>query len=164
MAGHTDNSVVIKAPLTLVWDMTNDVESWPRLFSEYASAEILEWDGDAVRFRLAMRPDAQGRVWSWVSERVPDPATHTVRSRRIETGVFKYMNLFWEYQETEDGVRMRWVQDFEMKPDAHTDDAGMTDHMNRSTRVQQARIKEIIEKSVKDRGLGSRPTGVEGRA
>ncbi|MGH3898242.1 MAG: SRPBCC family protein, partial [Pseudonocardiaceae bacterium] len=27
--------------MELVWSMTNDVESWPQLFSEYASAEIL---------------------------------------------------------------------------------------------------------------------------
>jgi hypothetical protein len=29
MAGHTDNAVVIAAPMDLVWDMTNDVENWP---------------------------------------------------------------------------------------------------------------------------------------
>ena len=42
MAGHTDNSIVINAPLQLVWDMTNDVESWPWLFTEYDSVAILE--------------------------------------------------------------------------------------------------------------------------
>lgn len=42
MAGHTDNAIVIDAPMDLVWNMTNDVGSWPRLFGEYASAEILE--------------------------------------------------------------------------------------------------------------------------
>ncbi|MCO8306936.1 polyketide cyclase, partial [Streptomyces sp. RKCA-744] len=35
MAGHTDNEVMIKAPFDLVWDMTNDLENWPQLFSEY---------------------------------------------------------------------------------------------------------------------------------
>ena len=37
MAGHTENEITIAAPLDLVWDMTNDLESWPQLFSEYAS-------------------------------------------------------------------------------------------------------------------------------
>ncbi len=41
MAGHTENEITIAAPVDLVWDMTNDVERWPQLFSEYASAEIL---------------------------------------------------------------------------------------------------------------------------
>ena len=54
----------------------NDVERWPELFTEYASAEILERDGDTVRFRLTMHPDPEhgGQVWSWVSERTADPA------------------------------------------------------------------------------------------
>jgi aromatase len=147
MAGHTDNSVVIDAPLDLVWRMTNDVASWPGLFSEYASTEILHTDGEAVRFRLTMHPDPQGRVWSWVSERVTDPADRTVRARRIETGAFKYMNLFWEYQEVPGGVRMRWVQDFEMRPGGHADDAGMTAHLNRTSREQQERIRIQIEKA-----------------
>ncbi|MDR7276787.1 SRPBCC family protein [Catenuloplanes atrovinosus] len=147
MAGHTDNSVLIAAPLDLVWEMTNDVASWPELFSEYASAEILHRDGDTVRFRLTMHPDEAGRVWSWVSERTADPATHTVRARRIETGAFKYMNLFWEYVPRDDGVLMRWVQDFELKPGAHTDDEGMTAHLNRTSRAQQDRIRDLVEKA-----------------
>lgn len=155
MAGHTDNSIVIKAPFDLVWEMTNDIESWPALFSEYAEAEVTGRDGDAVRFRLTMHPDPQGRVWSWVSERVPSRTEKMVRARRIETGAFKYMNLFWEYTEADGGVRLRWVQDFELRAGAHTDDDGMTEHLNRTTQHQQARIKEAVEKAAADRGLGA---------
>lgn len=39
MAGHTDNSITVDAPLDLVWDITNDIEKWPELFSEYASSK-----------------------------------------------------------------------------------------------------------------------------
>ena len=38
MAGHTDNSVVIDTPLDVVWERMNDLENWPNLFTEYASA------------------------------------------------------------------------------------------------------------------------------
>ena len=155
MAGQTDNAIVIKAPFDLVWDMTNDIESWPVLFSEYADAEVIGRTGDAVTFRLTMYPDPQGRVWSWVSERVPSRAEKVVRARRIETGVFKYMNLFWEYTEVDGGVRLRWVQDFELRAGAHTDDAGMTEHLDRTTRHQQARIREAVEKAAADRGLSA---------
>ena len=79
MAGHTDNEISIAAPMELVWDMTNDIDNWPRLFSEYASVDVLERDGDRVTFRLTMHPDKDGKVWSWVSERVADPTTRTVR-------------------------------------------------------------------------------------
>jgi aromatase len=145
VSGHTDNSIVIDAPMDLVWDMTNDVESWTSLFSEYSVAEIVERRGASVRFRLALHPDENGIVWSWISERTPDPQTRTVRSARVETGVFKYMSLFWEYTQEEGGVRMRWVQDFEMKPTAPVDDEFMTNRLNTNTAGQMRLIKEKVE-------------------
>lgn len=145
MSGHTDNSIVINAPLDLVWDITNDVESWSSLFSEYSISEIVERRGDTVRFRLALHPDENGTVWSWVSERTADPESKTVRSARVETGVFKYMALFWEYLQEDDGVRMRWVQDFEMKPIAPINDEQMTARLNTNTAIQMQLIKEKVE-------------------
>lgn len=145
MAGHTDNKIVINAPLPLVWAMTNDVTTWPTLFSEYSSAEVLSRDGDTVTFRLTMKPDENGREWSWVSERTPDAHSNTVRARRIETGPFEYMQILWEYEETDQGTAMRWVQDFHMKPTAPLDDAGMTERINHNSALQQARIKGIVE-------------------
>jgi aromatase len=145
MSGHTDNAVVIAAPMNLVWSMTNDVASWPRLFSEYESAEILEQDGNSVTFRLTLRPDENGQRWSWVSRRSADEASRSVRAHRVETGPFSYMNIRWEYAETGDGVQLRWIQDFEMKPGAPLDDQGMTDRLNRNTAVQMELIKEKVE-------------------
>jgi aromatase len=145
MAGHTDNAIVINAPMQLVWDMTNDVASWPQLFSEYAAADIIERDGDTVTFRLTMHPDSDGTVWSWVSQRRPDPAKREVHAHRIETGPFEYMKIYWQYEEVADGVRMRWVQDFHMKPQAPADDEGMTEYLNRNTVIQMNRIKGLVE-------------------
>ncbi|SCG67652.1 SRPBCC family protein [Micromonospora inositola] len=144
--GHTENSVVIDAPLPLVWRVTNDVARWTELFTEYAVAEILEQDGDTVRFRLTMHPDENGVSWSWVSERTADPATRQVRAHRVETGPFEYMRIHWRYDEVPDGTRMTWVQDFAMKPTAPVDNAGMTERINANSRVQLAVIKERIER------------------
>jgi aromatase len=145
--GHTDNEVVIAAPMELVWSMTNDVPSWPELFSEYAQAEVIAQDGQTVRFRLTMHPDAQGNAWSWVSERTIDPETHTVRSRRVEPGWFEYMDIYWEYRPDQDGVAMRWVQDFQMRPDSPVDDAAMTQRINENSVVQMTRIKGLVEQA-----------------
>lgn len=158
MAGHTDNTAVIGAPMALVWQMTNDVPSWPELFSEYATAEVIERDGDTVKFRLTMHPDDEGRVWSWVSERTADPDTKTVRSHRVETGPFEYMKIKWEYREVDGGVEMRWVQDFHMKPEAPADDDAMAGHINRNSLIQMKRIKEIVEAAAKAQA-GSRVAG-----
>ena len=98
------------------------------------------------RFRLTMHPDENGKVWSWVSERIPDPQTRTVRAQRVETGPFEYMQICTGSTRQEDGgVRMRWVQDFQMKPEAPSTTPDMTDHINRNTVIQMSRIKQKVE-------------------
>ncbi|MEU3277422.1 SRPBCC family protein [Streptomyces antibioticus] len=152
MAGHTQNEITIAAPLELVWDMTNDVANWPRLFSEYASAEILSVEGNRTTFRLTMHPDENGTVWSWVSERETDRDARTVKARRVETGPFAYMNIRWRYEKVREGTRMEWTQDFEMKPEAPVDDDWMTDNINRNSKVQLALIRDRIEKAAAEQG------------
>jgi aromatase len=148
-AAHTEASIVINAPMDLVWDMTNDVETWPQLFSEYSAAEIIARDGNTVRFRLTMHPDDDGKVWSWVSERVMDPRARTVHAYRVETGPFEFMDINWTYRETGDGVEMRWVQDFHMKPGAPVCDATMAERITKNSAVQMERIKTIVEDAVR---------------
>jgi aromatase len=145
MSVRTDNYIVIDAPLEEVWRITNDVVNWPTLFTEYATAEILEQKADTVRFRLTMHPDEQGRVWSWVSERTVDPRTHTVKAHRVETGPFEFMNIEWYYQPVEGGTKMRWVQEFTMKPGAPANDEQMERYIDNNTKTQMATIKERIE-------------------
>ncbi|MDQ0935921.1 SRPBCC family protein [Streptomyces turgidiscabies] len=151
MSGHTENTITIDAPFDLVWDITNDIENWPRLFTEYSSLEVLSREGDTTAFRLTMYPDDNGKVWSWVSERTVDRANRTVRARRVETGPFAHMNILWEYTELPGGTQMRWTQDFAMKPDAPVDDDWMTDNINRNSRTQMALIRDRIEQVARDR-------------
>ncbi|GAA1991513.1 cupin domain-containing protein [Kitasatospora viridis] len=157
MAGHTENSVRIEAPLPLVWEMTNDVPSWTHLFTEYARAEVLEQEGDRVLFRLTMHPDENGQVWSWVSERVLDPAARTVTARRVETGPFAHMNIHWTYREDgPDATVMTWVQDFAMRPEAPVDDAAMTARINANSPVQMAHIRQLVEAAARRGPAGPR--------
>lgn len=147
MAAHTDNSVQIDAPLDFVWERMMDIESWPDLFSEYAKAEIIERDGSRVVFRLTTHPDPDydGQVWSWTSERVADPDTHSSKSRRIETGPFQYMDIEWFFEDAGDSTRMRWVQDFSMKPTAPANDEQAEQYMNKNTKEQMGVIKQRLE-------------------
>lgn len=150
-----DNSIVIDAPLELVWDMTNDVASWPELFSEYAKAEILATEGSTVRFRLTLHPDENGAVWDWVSERTPDPVTRTVRAHRVETGPFDYMNLYWEYVPSDAGVTMRWVQDFTVRAGLPFGDVEMSERLTTNTKREMALIKAKIERIAGRRDIGA---------
>ena len=149
MTGHTQNEITIAAPLDLVWEMTNDLENWPRLFTEYSAVEVLGREGDSTTFRLTMHPDPDGKVWSWVSERRTDRLGLAVQAKRIEPGPFEFMDIRWEYGEVPDGTKMRWIQDFAMRPDAPVDDAAMTDHINRNSRTQMELIKGKVEQHVK---------------
>jgi aromatase len=150
MSGHTDNSVRIAADLDLVWRMTNDLENWPNLFSEYAAVEVLERDGDTVRFRLTMHPDGTGKVWSWVSERTLLREQRRVAARRIEPGPFEYMSISWTYDVVDGATHLRWMQDFAMRPDAPIDDEAMTARINTNSRAQLDLIRQRIERSVGD--------------
>ncbi|MET8327811.1 SRPBCC family protein [Streptomyces sp. NPDC005181] len=151
MSGHTENEITIAAPLDLVWDVTNDLENWPRLFSEYASVDVLERDGETTKFRLTMHPDENDKVWSWVSERTTDRAARTVVARRVEPGPFQHMNIRWVYSEVPGGTKLHWEQDFAMRPDAPVDDAWMTDNINRNSRVQMELIRDKIEQRDRER-------------
>jgi aromatase len=145
--GHTDNAIVIAADPDFVWQMTNDLQRWPQLFSEYAAVEILDHTGTTYRFRLTMHPDANGTVWSWVSERTLDPAARRVTARRVEPGPFEFMNIEWTYSPVADGTRMRWVQDFRMRPQAPVDTPTMTSRIDANSKVQMALIATKVEQA-----------------
>jgi aromatase len=142
---RTENSIVIDAPLDLVWEMTNDLDEWTGFFPKYAEVEVLEREGDTVRFRITKFPDDQGRVWSWVSERVMDRAAGEVRARRVETGAFEFINLHWTYEEVSGGVLMTWRNEFTMKPDSPYGDEQITANINREAPVEMGLIKKRVE-------------------
>ena len=149
MAGRSDNSVVIDKPIDEVWTKMNDLENWTNLFTEYSSVEILERDGNTVKFRLTTHPDPEydGQVWSWTSERTMDPESYTTKSHRIETGPFEYMNIEWYFEPENGGTKMRWVQDFSMKESAPANDEQAEEYLNNNTAEQMKAIKERLESS-----------------
>lgn len=143
--GHTENEILIRADLDLVWQRTNDLAGWPDLFTEYAAVDILEQDGRSFLFRLSMHPDESGKIWSWVSRRTLDPDLHTVHAHRVEPGPFEFMKIVWTYRAVPEGTVMRWIQDFRMREDAPIDTAAMTDRINRNSKIQMAVIAERLE-------------------
>ncbi|GAB3159636.1 hypothetical protein GCM10027290_64780 [Micromonospora sonneratiae] len=157
--GHTENSVEIAAPLRLVWEITNDVTRWTRLFTEYQSVELLEQNGYTVLFRLTLFPDENGIAWSWVSQRTMDPERYEVNAHRVETGPFEYMRIHWRYEEVPGGTRMTWVQDFAMRPTAPVNNAQMTERINTNSRIQMDVIRDRIEQIARERAVET-PTGV----
>jgi aromatase len=60
------------------------------------------------------------------------------------------MTIEWFFEETDDGTKMRWVQDFSMKEDAPADNETAEDYMNKNTKEQMGIIKEKLEKEASE--------------
>jgi len=111
--GHTVNSIVINAPYELVFDISNKIERWTELFGhEYAKADVLERKDNEITFRLT---DEDGKAW--VSKRWLYKDLKFAYAQRWEPLFpFKYMKIVWFYTETPEGIKMSWIQDFDMDP------------------------------------------------
>jgi aromatase len=146
MSGHTENEIVIDAPVDVVWEEANNLSQWPELFAgEYERVDVLDSPPDRVIFRITTKPQENGQSYSWVSERVPDPERRQVVARRLETGPFLYMHIVHAFSDDGAGTKVRWVQDFEMRPGAPFTDEQMADRINRGSEQNLRRHKQVIE-------------------
>ena len=142
--GHTRNSIVIDAPYSLVFDISNKIERWTELFGkEYVKAEVLERKGNEITFRLT---DDENK--SWVSKRWFDKEHRfAVASRHEPMFPFKFMKIVWFYIETTDGIEMIWIQDFQMDPKFTKFTAEQIEgFINEHSRHNMKIFKEVIEK------------------
>lgn len=150
--GKIDNSVVINAPLDRVFAMTNDIANWRSLFDEYEESTVLETEGNVVTFRLTKKPDpSDGRRRSWVSRRTIDRERLRCVAERLEPKYpFTRMNIEWLYEPVPEGVRMTWMQDFEVDPKCPFTETEMERYLNDNTRVEMTVIKGKIERAAAD--------------
>lgn len=145
--GYTRNSVLIHAPVDEVFKLTNNVRTWPSLFTEYESSVVLEETPDSVTFRLTTVPDEDGHQWNWIAVRKTDQQRRSTYSeRQPSSGPFEKMVIRWWYDPAEqDSTVMTWEQEFTMKPTAPVTEETATNYLNGQTRIQQAVIKERVE-------------------
>lgn len=142
--GHTRNHIVINAPYDLVFEISNKIERWTELFGdEYVKADVLERKGNEITFRLH---DKDGK--NWVSKRWLDKEhRYAVASRHEPMFPFKYMKIAWFYVEEAEGVKMIWIQDFEMDPGftkftAEQIEGFINEHSQHNLKI----FKKVIEK------------------
>jgi aromatase len=62
------------------------------------------------------------------------------------------MNIEWFFEQSGDGTRMRWVQDFSMNPGAPANDEQAEEYMNKNTKTQMGVIKERLEAQAAEGG------------
>jgi aromatase len=144
--GHTENSIIINKDINKVFDITNRIEIWKDLFSEYKESTILKQEGNRITFRLTTHPDEEGRIRSWVSLRIIDKEHYTCDAHRLDPAdPFEFMNLKWHYKEVEKGTEMTWIQDFKPMAGCPWNDRQFEDYINKNSKKQMQVIKENIE-------------------
>ncbi len=139
---HTVNSIVINAPYEKVFDISNDISRWNELFEEYNESKVVEAKDNKIVFQLTHK---NGN--SWTSYRLLFKDDKFAYASKIEPMFpFEYMKIIWLYRETEDGVVMTWVQDFKMDKGAKFNDEQVEEIINKHSKDNLVRFKEIIEK------------------
>ena len=141
--GHTVNSILIKAPYYLVFDISNDIPRWTELFGgEYTEAKIVSREGNKLTFQLA---DDDGNSWQSFRLLFKD-YNFTYAQKKEPTFPFKYMKIIWLYTPTPEGILMTWIQDFTMDDKAKYNDDQVEGFINKHSRDNLKIFKEVIEK------------------
>jgi aromatase len=149
--GYTENSIVILQDFDTVFDLTNTIELWPKLFTEYEKAEVLERQGNEIMFRLTTFAEGDEPSHSWVSRRKIEKEKKEASAERLDpTFPFKYMHIRWTYEALpkDVGVIMTWIQEFEPHPKFPKTNAEMEAFLNHNTRTQMREIKHKIEQGL----------------
>lgn len=138
------NSIVIAAPKQMVFDITNDIERWPELFSEYRDSKILDASRSG-RF-TALTFELTNATATWKSWRLLDHENHfAIAERKVPLYPFVFMHLHWAYEQTTLGTEMTWTQDFELDPSVDRSLSDVVDGMQKHARQNQISIKNHIE-------------------
>jgi aromatase len=146
MACHTDNSILIDAPREFVFGLTNDLQVWTRMFTEYERVEVVKPGDPCFEFRLTTRADDDGEVHTWLSERCVHREQFRTESHRIEPLVpFASMKIVWTYETDGDGTVLRFVQDFTIAAGLPYSDEQGEDFINANTRPELESIKAFVE-------------------
>ena len=139
---HTANSIIINAPYSKVFDISNDISRWKELFDEYSASDVLAVEGNKITFQLTNKDGN-----SWKSSRLLFKEDKFAYACRIEPMFpFQYMKIIWLYREIEAGVEMTWVQDFTMDVKAKYTDSQVEELINKHSQDNLKIFKQIIEK------------------
>jgi aromatase len=142
--GHTCNSIVINAAYDKVFDISNDIPRWTELFGgEYKKAEVVKKETNKITFRLT---DDEGKSWqSW--RLLFKDHCFTYAEREEPKFPFKFMKIVWLYTPAAGGVKLTWIQDFEMDEKAKFNDEQVEGFINKHSKDNLRIFKEMIEKA-----------------
>ncbi len=91
---------VILASIERIWDVVNDVESYPRIMNHVRSVKVLE-RGSNYR-RTAWEMELKGCAMRWVEREEIDAERHRIDYRSLEGDIAQFEG-FWQFEPLADG-------------------------------------------------------------
>ncbi|PEA54764.1 polyketide cyclase [Bacillus pseudomycoides] len=146
--GRTENGITIWRDFDTVFDLSNQIELWPQLFTEYKEAQIIEQKENEIKFRLVTHPENGKESKTWTSKRIIEKDKKRAIAERIDPKFpFEFMHIKWIYKVLgNDSTQMIWIQEFKVHPDLKgVTEEQMTDYLNKNTKIQMQSVKEKIE-------------------
>jgi hypothetical protein len=113
---HTENSIVIRAPLEKVFQTTANLRSWPRVLPHYRWIRVLNEGADGLVVQMAAwcgLPRVRGRGWfpiQWTSRFRVDDAARELHFEHLKAFT-RGMSVKWTYTPGPEGVRVRISHD-----------------------------------------------------
>ena len=98
---HKSNSIIMRAPKTLIFETAADLELWPKILPHYRYIRYLEQGPN--RNIVVMAATRSGIPISWTSEQVIDRDRLEVRFHHLKAFT-KGMRVTWRFQDAPGGV------------------------------------------------------------
>ena len=101
MSVHTENSIVIKAPLARIFQDTSNLLLWPKVLPHYRWIRVLKVGEDGLVVRMGAR-----RGWlpiRWTARYRVDPKAPELHFEHLKAFT-RGMKVRWTYTPTHDGV------------------------------------------------------------
>src|SRR5580693_7795858 len=110
MSVRTENSIVIRAPLDKIFQVTSDLLLWPKVLPHYRWIHVLKAGDDGLIVKMAAR-----RGWlpiQWTSRFQVDPNVPELYFEHLKAFT-RGMKVHWTYTPTSEGVLVSISHDLE---------------------------------------------------
>ena len=109
---HPGNSIIINAPLMIIFETAANLELWPAILPHYRYIRYLERNEN--RNIVVMAAVRSGIPISWTSEQMIDREKMEVHFHHLKAWT-KGMHVVWTFKETSAGVLVEIVHNLEFR-------------------------------------------------
>jgi ribosome-associated toxin RatA of RatAB toxin-antitoxin module len=109
---HTENSVVIHAPLDVIYRYASEIDHWPEILPHYRWVRVMRRDGNRRLAEMAARRDWIPVRWTAVQELFPD--TPQITYHHVG-GITKGMDVVWTFERRPEEIKVSIQHDLQLR-------------------------------------------------